>query len=207
MNRDQLVAGGVAMAAFACSAQHIYTVALDSGNPVVIAAVHPLGLDGLIYIGMRAVQSGRRWQGWLATTYGIVMSLTFNGVSYAHVPMPAWVMAVAMPLALVLAVLVVGHEVRDKTVDSPAPVSRPRVRVPAVVPVVSHPDVPVVVPQVSGVPSPVVPMSRGKDWDRDKARTLLSEGRPRAEIAELCGVSTKTISRLADIVAKEGVAR
>lgn len=109
MNRDQLVAGGVAGAAFACSASHIFTVAEASGNPWFIAGVHPIGLDGLIYIGMRAVSNGRRGPGWLATIYGVAMSLTFNVVSYAHVAMPAWLMAMAMPVALVLGVLVVGH--------------------------------------------------------------------------------------------------
>jgi hypothetical protein len=193
MNRDQLVAGGVAGAAFVCSAQHTYSVALASGNPWPVALVHPAGIDGLIYIGMRAVSSGRRWQGWLATVYGVAASLTFNAVSYAHVAMPAWVMAVAMPLALVLGVLVVGHEAKDKG-DVPAvvpvarPVSRPRaVRVPT--------DVPVSLPHV-----PTVVSQRGpaKQWDRDLARKLLTEGDlSRKDIAERVGCSRKSIDRLA----------
>jgi hypothetical protein len=108
-SRDQVVAAGVALSAFAGSAAHIYSVARDAGNPQIIAALHPAGLDGLIYIGIRGIGRGRKVAGWLATGYGVVASLTFNAVSYAHVPMPAWVMAVAMPVALVLAVLVVGH--------------------------------------------------------------------------------------------------
>lgn len=128
MNRDQLVAGGVAGAAFVCSATHIYGVAVDSGNPWYVAAVHPLGLDGLVYIGMRAVANGRK-VGWLATAYGVGMSLAFNAVSYAAVAMPTWVIAMSMPIALILGVLVVhgdsghGHEAVDTdTVDTPEPV-------------------------------------------------------------------------------------
>lgn len=122
MNRDEVVAGGVAASAFACSAMHIYSVALDAGNPWPIAVVHPLGLDGLIYIGIRAVQRGRRVTGWLGTAYGVVMSLAFNAASYAHVPLPTWVMALAMPAALVLAVLVVHG-----SADEPPPTPRKRV--------------------------------------------------------------------------------
>jgi len=122
MNRDQWVAGGVTLAAFACSAQHIYAVAVDAENPWPIALAHPLGLDGLIYIGIRAVQRGQRVAGWLATSYGVGMSLAFNRASYADEPLPTWVMALAMPAALVLAVLVV-HGARD---PEPAPVPMPR---------------------------------------------------------------------------------
>jgi hypothetical protein len=137
MNRDKFVAGGVAGAAFACSATHIFSVALASGNPAFIAGVHPIGLDGLIYIGMRAVSNGRRWQGWLATIYGVAMSLTFNVVSYAHVSMPPAVMAMAMPLALVLGVLVIGHGHEDKT--APVDMDTEAVSTPVVHAAVSEP--------------------------------------------------------------------
>jgi hypothetical protein len=120
-SRDQVVAAGVALSAFAGSAAHIYSVARDAGNPQIIAALHPAGLDGLIYIGIRGIGRGRKVAGWLATGYGVVASLTFNAVSYAHVPMPAWVMAVAMPVALVLAVLVVGHGTDGPVVEQAHP--------------------------------------------------------------------------------------
>lgn len=189
MNRDQLVAGGVAIAAFACSATHIYTVAKASGNIAPIAAVHPIGLDGLIYIGMRAVSNGRRWQGWLATIYGVAMSLTFNAVSYAGVGMPAAVMAVAMPLALVLGVLVVGHErvtVAEPVPVIPAKVSRARTAaVPAPVA-----DVPAVTREaIAAVPDVT-------DDDRAvKVRAMLAEGRDKADVAATMGISVRTLNR------------
>lgn len=189
MNRDQLVAGGVAIAAFACSAQHIYQVAYDSGNPVPIALVHPLGLDGLIYIGMRAVQNGRRWQGWLATVYGVAMSLTFNAVSYADIAMPPAVMAVAMPLALVLAVLVIGHTVSRKAVPAPKRASR------AGVPV-SRFETPA---DVVAVPGRDGAVSWVKDTDaadkRAKAFAMLDEGRDKADAAAAVGCSVRTLNR------------
>lgn len=194
MNRDQIVAGGVAAAAFACSAQHIYTVALGAGNPWPIALVHPAGIDGLIYIGMRAVSAGRKWQGWIATVYGVGMSLTFNAVSYAHVAMPPWVMAVAMPLALVLGVLVVGHEVTGKR---PVKLSRPRST-----PVIADGPLAESVPvAVSTDIAPVLKrdslVSRSEDAEDKQAKALrmIDEGRDKAEVAETIGVSTRTLNR------------
>lgn len=125
MNRDEVVAGGVAASAFACSAMHIYSVALDAGNPMPIAIVHPLGLDGLIYIGIRAVQRGHRVTGWMGTIYGVGMSLAFNAASYADTDLPTWVMALAMPAALVLAVLVV-HGSADEPVPAPRKRTAPK---------------------------------------------------------------------------------
>lgn len=203
MNRDQLVAGGVAAAAFACSATHIYTVAKASGNAAIIAAVHPIGLDGLIYIGMRAVSSGRRWQGWLATTYGVAMSLTFNAVSYAHVSMPAAVMAVAMPLALVLGVLVVGHGQPvqvDTPVDTPAPAAT---AVPATVP--SRPAA-VAVPVAATVPPKAITPAPRKVISTPVAAAALAmalrlvdegmtTGEADAKTAAEYGLSTRTLRR------------
>lgn len=202
LNRDELVAAGVAVASFACSAAHIYTVALASGNTPAIAALHPIGLDGLIFVGLRNLKRAPA-AGWIAAGYGAVMSLAFNAASYAHVPMPWWLMAATMPLAMVLGFVVIHAGHRDRPADVPAvPVPRPRpVRVPATVPPADVPaSVPVpAVPTLTVVPdtdSPAVPSSR-KEWDKEKARTLLSEGRPRREIAELCGVTRKSIDRLA----------
>lgn len=201
MNRDQIVAGGVAGAAFVCSATHIYSVALASGNAWPVAIVHPLGLDGLIYIGMRAVTNGRRWQGWLATVYGVAMSLTFNAVSYAHVAMPAWVMAIAMPLALVLGVLVVGHD-KGKApadpVDTPAPaVVTP---IPATVPEPRRAPVPVEAPET--VPA-ITATARKPRTDHTAivamVSDLMSADMSRtdaiAKAAAEYGVSTRTVSR------------
>jgi hypothetical protein len=202
LNRDELVAGGVALAAFACSAAHIYSVAEAQGNPWFIAALHPIGLDGLIFVGLRNLKRAPA-AGWIAAGYGAVMSLAFNGASYAETEMPWWLMAATMPLAMVLGFVVIHAGHRDRPADVPAvPVPRARpVRVPATVPPA---DVPASVP-VPAVPTltvvPAVPSSRSrKAWDKDKARTLLAEGRPRREIADLCGVDRKSIDRLAQAV-------
>lgn len=195
MNRDQWVAGGVAGAAFACSAQHIYEVALAAGNPPIIAGVHPLGIDGLIYIGMRAVSGGRKWQGWLATVYGVAASLTFNAVSYRHVQMPAWVMAVAMPLALVLGVLVVGHGPASPVVQDTARRTAAKVRDTA--PVTRPTPVPDAVPALTTAGNVVKFPKQDTDSDarRDKALGMLADGRTKADVAATVGVSTRTLNR------------
>jgi len=215
VNRDQIVAGGVAGAAFVCSATHIYQVAVETGNHWAVAAVHPLGLDGLIYIGMRAVSGGRRWQGWLATVYGVGMSLTFNAVSYAGVDMPAPLMAVAMPIALVLGVLVVGHKVStpdvlpvDTAQDMSTPaVSTPRSRRVRPAPADVHPLIEVADAAVSAVrdmsttapapaPARVGPaVEQSEDDRKEKARRMRAEGRSLTEVAAALGVSTKTVQR------------
>lgn len=207
MNKDQLIAAGVAGCAFAASAEHIYAVAVVAGNPPVIAGVHPVAIDMLIYIGIRAISASKRWEGWLATSYGVVMSLVFNAVSYAHVPMPPWVMAFAMPVSLILAVLVVGHDVVVKAEDVPevvpARVPRRRVHVPAVVSDVPMSDVPAVVSNVPtpamSLPSSDVPARKSRVvWDKDLAVKLLSEGQlSHKDIADRVGCDRKTIDRLA----------
>lgn len=111
IKRDELVAGGVALAAFLSSAQHIYAVCALAGNPGLVAAIHPLGIDGLVYIGIRAMQRGNKGAGASAIAYGALYSLAFNAASYGAFPMPTWALAACMPLAMVFAFLIVhgGH--------------------------------------------------------------------------------------------------
>jgi hypothetical protein len=180
--------------AFLASAGHIFEVAVSMGNPGPIAAVHAVGLDGLVYVGIIAFQAGAKLRGAAAVIYGGAVSLAFNAAAYsdAHT-LPVWVMAMSMPVSLVLGVLV-GHGTltqRDTTPAVPDRVPVPRPRVP-----VSQP-VPVPVAQPKGHVPARAPVSRAKEWDKDKARALLAEGRPRKEIAELCGTSRKSIDRLA----------
>jgi hypothetical protein len=107
IDRDALVAGGVACAAFIASAQHIWSVTVEAGNPGVIAALHPLAIDGLIYIGIRSVQRGQRRSGGFALVYGAGYSLAFNAASYGGFRMSWVAMAACLPIALVAAVLIV----------------------------------------------------------------------------------------------------
>lgn len=124
MKRDEMVAAGVAVAAFACSAAHIYSVAEAYGNHWTIAALHPLGIDGLIYVGLRNLKRAPL-AGWTAAAYGATMSLAFNAASYADVVLWWPVMAGAMPLAMLLAFVVIhaGNKTPERVqVDHSVPV-------------------------------------------------------------------------------------
>lgn len=218
---NTLVAGGVAGAAFLSSASHIFQVAKEAGNWEPIAALHAVGIDGLIFVGLRNIKT-HPVAGWLATGFGVVVSLGYNLASYGKGGMQPMelLLALTMPVAMLLGFVVIhATHRRDKAKDTdpvvPAKATPRRVPVSQGQPVnVPPPRVPVpaVVPAV--VPAPVVPpaiegtVTRGpKDWDKDKARTLLAEGRPRKEIAELCGVSRKSIDRLADSLSTNQVDR
>ena len=123
----------VAGAAFLASAKHIYSVAENAGNPWPIAAVHAIGIDGLILIGINTLKDSRI-AGTVAIAYGAIVSLLFNAASYGaftdgplpHEPgapatatygLSPMVLAVTMPAALVLAYVTI-HASRPK--DTPA---------------------------------------------------------------------------------------
>lgn len=188
IKRDELVAGGVALAAFLSSAQHIYAVCAQAGNPGLVAAIHPLGIDGLVYIGIRAMQRGNKGAGASAIAYGALYSLAFNAASYGAFPMPTWALAACMPLAMVFAFLIVhgGHgkieeEARVVEVERIVEVEVP-VEVLRTVERIVEVDVPTYVsvpsrtrpvpssPSVPGRDVDVKPRTRTRDVDVDATR-------------------------------------
>lgn len=112
--RDEIVAAGVSLGCFIASAAHIVSQAQLAGNHPAIAGVHALGIDGLIYIGIRAMQRGNKLAGGAALAYGATISLIFNCASYEVFPLPRIVIAFTMPVAMVLGVLVVHGRDKDK---------------------------------------------------------------------------------------------
>jgi hypothetical protein len=206
----------VAGAAFLASAQHIYKVAHEAGNPESIAAVHAVGIDGLILIGINALKVSRV-AGIVAILYGAGVSLVFNAASYGAFEMHPLALAVTMPVALVLAYVTVqasartgqdagtqdggtGQEKATSTeVDirvSRQSVPRPAAR--SVPSTVSHPIVsqPVqrsatVVPSVQDIERPAigsVPRPAPRGWDP----TLLITAREKIEAG---GKSDREVAR------------
>lgn len=194
MNRDALVAGGVAGAAFIASAQHIWHVTVDAGNPGLIAALHPAAIDGLIYIGIRAVQRGQRRSGTFALFYGAAYSLAFNAASYGGFRMHWIALAACLPIALVAAVLIV-HGSHAPVAAEPEVVRVARELLPIV------PLVHAVTPRPSAVRVPrqraVHPVSGGPaiGWDLDKVVDMLQRGEADAAIMSASGVSAKGLQR------------
>lgn len=201
MNRDALVAGGVAGAAFVASAQHIWSVTVAAGNPALIAALHPLAIDGLVYIGIRSVQRGNRGAGVFALVYGAGYSLAFNAASYGGFAMHWTAMAACLPIALVAAVLIVhgGRHAPVEPVVEPLEDVEPVHAVAVVEPVMMEPA-PLVQPsvlQLTPDARPVVRASTGRvSWDVAKVVHLLQDGRDVPEDV----ASAKNVQRVRYIV-------
>ena len=187
--KDEIVAGGVACAAFISSAQHIVEVVLSHGVPMAVAAVHPLGLDGLIYVGIRAMQQGNKRSGFAAIAYGAAYSLLFNMDSYSKsFDMPPILLAASMPLAMLFAFLIVhsshAPEVRYVEVPGPERIVVREIEAPKRPPVRVHRD------------EPSTSTGRVAGWDVEKAVRLMDEGRTNEEIASTLGnVGPKPIQR------------
>lgn len=105
ITKSPTAAGVVTAASFAASAAHIFTVVAETNSPYV-AWVYPIGIDGLIFVGLRAMQTGRKFVGAVALGIGATYSLLFNGHAEGALVMPAWLIAAAMPVAFFAAVLI-----------------------------------------------------------------------------------------------------
>lgn len=212
--REEIVAAGVALSAFAASAQHIYHVTEAAGNPSIVAALHPAGIDGLIYIGIRAMQRGNKRAGGFAIAYGAAYSLAFNAASYGGFVMPVWALAACMPLAMFAAFLIVhgGHKVVQaaETITETVEVIREVVKERELLPIldaclvlptpapVRIPSIPV---QRAALPAPVATTSgRVATWDVEKAVAMVLDGKTNNEIAEVLGVNYKSIQKTARCV-------
>lgn len=197
-------AGLVTAAAFTASAAHIVTV-VDQTNWIGFALAYPLGIDGLIYVGIRALQEGRKAAGLLAVFVGAVYSLLFNADAENAIQMDPLLIAASMPVCL-FASFVIVHTGQAKT---------PEVEIREVVKEVrTYPELlpiaPFSVTQVRPVsPAPVlpvpvspaaprVPRTSRTQWDVLKAVHILmdpEDTRTDANIGDLVGVGAKMIQR------------
>jgi hypothetical protein len=118
-------------AAFLASAGHIVSVVSET-NPLIFALAYPIGIDGLLYVGMKALKERRIWVGLFALLIGTFFSLAFNFHAENAVEVPRIVIAASMPICL-LAAFVIEH-IGRKTIEIPAPAAAP-VLIPAAAPV------------------------------------------------------------------------
>lgn len=142
--RSETAAGIVAGAAFLASAGHIVTV-VDATNPIVFALAYPIGIDGLIFVGIRAVQAGRRAWGMTALLIGAFYSLAFNAHAEKALIMPALLIASSMPVCMFAAFLIEATAKKAEKIEVAAPV-------PAAAPVaLPVPAAPVALPAIRWV--------------------------------------------------------
>ncbi len=124
----------VAGAAFLASAGHIVSV-VDETNHLIFALAYPIGIDGLLYVGMKAMKEKRFGVGTLALVIGTFFSLAFNFHAEGAVVVPRIIIAASMPVCL-LAAFVIEHIGRKDAEP---------VEIPAAVPVTA-PAAPVAIP-------------------------------------------------------------
>lgn len=201
-------AGIVTAAAFAASAAHIVKV-VDATNPIGVALAYPIGIDGLIFVGIRAMQTGRKGVGAVALFIGAAYSLLFNAHAEGALTMHPMLIAASMPVAFFAAVLI-------ETTAKPAVEAEPEVRVvekivekvvpPALLPIAplapkAAPKAPTYRRPVSAAPvSPAAGRTgagRIATWDVEKAVEIIKDedGRTNEEIAAVVGTNAKAVQR------------
>lgn len=219
MNRDSLVASGVAGAAFFASAAHIVEVVSET-NHVAFALVYPLAIDGMIYIGIRALQSGRKFAGFSAIFTGAAYSLLFNAHAENAITMNPLLIAASMPIALLVSFIVVhtGHKTEEKAevkeVEKIVEIEKIVTVAPKLLPIVPAAPKPTVVPTMNRrggttfvkadapEPAPVRTSTAGRKakWDVEEAVRLLTDGRTDAEVMDASGVTDKPLQRTKRVI-------
>lgn len=119
----------VAGSAFLASAGHIVSV-VDETNHIVFALAYPIGIDGLLYVGMKAMKEKRFGVGVIALIVGTFFSLAFNAHAEGAIVVPRIIIAFSMPICL-LAAFVIEHIGKKNTapveIPAPAPVAAPMI--------------------------------------------------------------------------------
>lgn len=188
MTRDNVVANVVAGSAFFASAAHIVEVVSET-NYLAFALVYPVAIDGMIYVGIRAAQKGRKFAGFAAIILGSIYSLLFNADAEEAIRMDRFLVAASMPVSMLISFLVIhtGHKIIKEA--------------PVVVEKIIKKDVPPT-PKVDVLPTPkkdasIRPSTTGRTatWDVEKAVRLFKDGRTDVEIQEAIPVGAKPWQR------------
>ncbi len=220
--KSPTAAGIVAGAAFIASAGHIVHVVSET-NPVWFALAYPIGIDGLIYVGIRAMQNRRFVSGAIALLIGAVYSLAFNGHAEGAFTMPPLMIASSMPVAMFAAFLIEAIGEPEKEIEAPAaaPQIITKTVAPALLPIVPFAPKPIAPkPTVKAIASPAgrtvfvkdeTPKTDGRKtggrtagWDVEKAVALIEDGRTNAEVASTVGTNEKAIQRTRRAMKTEG---
>lgn len=109
----------VAGSAFLASAGHIVSV-VEETNHLIFALAYPIGIDGLLYVGMKAMKERRFGVGVIALIVGTFFSLAFNLHAENAIEVPRLIIAASMPVCL-LAAFVIEHIGKNEPIEVPAP--------------------------------------------------------------------------------------
>jgi len=117
--KSPTAAGAVTLASFAASAQHIVSV-VNETNPLAVSLVYPIGIDGLLYVGIRAMQTGRKKVGAVALLVGAAYSLLFNADAENAIKMDPLLIAASMPICFLAAILIESTAKQAEEIEVPA---------------------------------------------------------------------------------------
>jgi hypothetical protein len=191
------IAGTVAVTGIAAVASYDHTrvLALQAGQPAVLAALLPLSVDGMILVATLALGDGRRsrWSAWLAFLVGVAASLAAN-VMAAPPGAVARVVSAWPAIALLLTVEVLARSGRVVTAPVPADVPGPVETAPVAGPAPLE-TVPANDPVLSDVPAdqPTKRPRRAATEVRAEALALIAQGRTRKATAEHLGLSERRL--------------
>lgn len=210
--KSEYVPTMVTAAAFTASAAHIVTV-VNETNPLLVAFAYPLGIDGLIYVGIDAMQKGRKAVGAVALLIGSAYSLLFNAQAEKALEMPKLLIAASMPVCLFASFLIAYTgkaakvaEVVERIVEVEKLVEVPVEKIvreyPTLLPIAPPAAKPA--PRKPAAPRQPKPTSsevetktagRSISWDVAEAVRLMDEGRTNDEVGTKVGTAPKQIQR------------
>jgi hypothetical protein len=116
--KSPTAAGLVTAASFAASAAHIVTVVAET-NPVPVAAMFPIGIDVLMFVGIRALQNRRWFSGSVALIVGASYSFLFNADAENAIKMSPYLIAAAMPICFLASILIESTAKKAEQVEEP----------------------------------------------------------------------------------------
>lgn len=208
--KAEYVPSMVTAAAFTASAAHIVSV-VNETNPLLVAFAYPLGIDGLIYVGIDAMQKGRKAVGALALFIGSAYSLLFNADAENAIHMDPMLIAASMPVCLFASFLIAysgkktASEVVERIVEKVVeiPVERIVTAYPTLLPIAPPAAKPAPRKTVAAPkPRPAISSrpetktaGRSISWDVAEAVRLMDEGKTNDEVGSKVGTAPKQIQR------------
>lgn len=176
----------VAGAAFIGSAGHIMSVVSET-NPWFITPVYPIGIDGLLYVGMKYRRS---FAGIFALVIGTAYSLAFNGHAEGALDMPKLMIASSLPVCMLMAFVIEAIAHTETKPPKTVEIEKIVYAYPELLPIVPPTPVKINRTDVDGRTDVDVPRGRtdGRGriaaWDVEKAVRLLMDGRTDVDVLQ-----------------------
>ncbi len=198
----------VTAAAFTASAEHIISVVSET-NPIYIAWVYPIGIDVLMYVGIRALQARRWFSGTVALLIGAAYSFLFNADAENALKMDPFLIAASMPLCFLASILIESTAKKVQEIE-PQIQTVTQTVYPTLLPIVPfeskpiHAEATIEKPAPVAAPEPKPAIASGRttgpvrSWDTSRVVHMIMDGRVDELTPE--DVSPKQLQRTKRIV-------